>query len=480
MLFSLLVALFGPVVLALEDPVDTLIKRFAPTSYIGYELRDLSSNKVIMAKHSHRAFTPASTLKVATAAAAMLTLGPQYRYETSLWRRLNDQQSSSLKGDLWWKFSGDPSLQSHHVDAMVRSLKKRGIHTISGNVWIDVAQFSPTYYPWGWTEDSLPWYFFAPITTMMIDQNAGVLELQGASHFEQKLAAVLKNSAVPLKVRSHLKTVSDEASEHCRVTLNMPQWDHVTLAGCWPLSQSHARLRFAYRFPNQVAIEKIRQAFSKASIVIKGKIVMSHKRVPKGYQPIVVNYSKPIQDLISIMLKQSDNIIAESLLKTMGYRKEGEGSFMAGLRARSDALEQYTQMQWSEADLYDGSGGSNYNLVTPQQMNELMARLARDPKMKPLINGLPIAGFDGTLQYRMKHKDLKEHIRAKTGGMRHVTTLTGLLNSPSNHNYIFTLFVNHASNESREVRQLQESLCRYWRTHADEYKIASSKPYQHK
>lgn len=448
---------------AWSNPIDDLIEQYSPSSNVGYELIDLETHQVVMEKNAGHAFTPASTLKVMTAAAAILSLGKDYRYTTSVWVESSKIEHSHLHGDLWWRFSGDPSLSTKGVATIVNALKQKGITTIEGDVRIDSQQFSDNFYPWGWSEDSLAWSFFAPITTMMIDQNAGEIRLQGAKHLKQTLDATVYSQGIMMPAASILTTVTDEESEHCRMFLEMPQWNKIRLKGCWPLAQSKARLKFAYRFPNQVALEKLHIAFNKAGIQVRGRFLLSDKKVPAHFKRLVVHESAPVHQLVKTMLKLSDNMIAESLLKTLGQQAEGEGSFVAGLRTRASLLESYADLDLTDADLYDGSGGSNYNLVTPHQMTMLMAKIASDPNMHPVIDGLPISGKDGTLQYRMKDQDLKHLVRAKTGGMKHVTTLTGLLQSSTNKHYAFTLFINHAPHSSDQVKRLQEEICRYWR-----------------
>ena len=446
------------------DDIDTLIANRLPNAHIGYELRAVDTGKVLMSKHADQSFTPASSLKVMTASAALMALGKEYHYETSIWVKKKSLKKHKLKANVWWKFTGDPSFTSEHLTSIVQALKHQGIQEIEGDILIDQSAFSGAFYPWGWTEDSLAWYFFAPVTALMIDQNRFSVSVMPGKHLGDTLAVQATSTTAPMQLSSEIEAVSDEDAKHCRMNASTTAWNQIHFSGCWPLSQGKSRLHLAFRYPHQVAIEKIKQSLAHQGILLKGKVRVSPTPMPEGLKRIVHHESVPLSRLIQSMLKNSDNMISESLLKTLGRQYGRSGTFVEGLKVRENLLSSYAGLNFSASDLYDGSGGSSYNLVTPHQMAQLMYVIANDKKMDVLKKALPIAGQDGTLSKRMKVFNLKQHVRAKTGSMKHTSSLTGLMTNAYGQVLAFSILMDHIVEPTKEARALQDELCQMWYT----------------
>ena len=91
--------------------------------------------------HSQQMALPASTQKVLTALAALLQLGPDYRFTTTL-ESQGDIRDGELRGNLIARFSGDPTFKRQSLRNMVAVLKKQGVRQISGDVLVDTSVFA--------------------------------------------------------------------------------------------------------------------------------------------------------------------------------------------------------------------------------------------------------------------------------------------------------------------------------------------------
>jgi D-alanyl-D-alanine carboxypeptidase/D-alanyl-D-alanine-endopeptidase (penicillin-binding protein 4) len=101
--------------------------------------------------HSQQMALPASTMKVITALAALLQLGPDYRFHTQLESK-GSLSGDTLRGDLVARFGGDPTLTRQDLRNMVAALKKQGVQHIDGNLVIDTSVFASHDKAPGW-----PW-----------------------------------------------------------------------------------------------------------------------------------------------------------------------------------------------------------------------------------------------------------------------------------------------------------------------------------
>jgi D-alanyl-D-alanine carboxypeptidase/D-alanyl-D-alanine-endopeptidase (penicillin-binding protein 4) len=140
-----------------------------PNEKIGVYIQNLETGEVLYQYNSDEPFTPASTTKVFTAAVAYLTLGPEYRYITTI--STDAVVAETLKGNVYIQFSGDPTLTNIDIDQLIREMRYRGIRRIDGNVILDQSIFSGPYYGEGWTPDDFENCYGAPIAGAIINSN---------------------------------------------------------------------------------------------------------------------------------------------------------------------------------------------------------------------------------------------------------------------------------------------------------------------
>jgi serine-type D-Ala-D-Ala carboxypeptidase/endopeptidase (penicillin-binding protein 4) len=460
-LFFLCLAIFLSVVHAepVADQAERLIHHRLPNAHIGFEVRDVKTGEVLLAHQPYASFIPASNLKLFTAAASMLGLGKDFRFETAIWTPNKGVKRGVLHGDVLWRFAGDPTLGHRQIDAMVKSLSGLGVKRIEGDVLIDGSRFSGRRYPLGWTQDSLSWAYSAPATAVMVDHNAMAVRMGATSRLGARVPVTLEGVPMAISVDSDVRAVTDEqADKHCNLWLDMTEGNAMHFHGCWPASGHSTVLRVAIQHPDAYARAVILQAFKRYGIDVSGHVRVGRMGVG-GMKRAVVHYSRRLHDLIKVLLKDSDNQVAESLIKSLGYQYYKEGSFSQGLRARESLLSGWAGIDFTKSELYDGSGASRYNALTPHQLVQLMYVVQHHAGMKPLLAALPVSGKDGTLQHRMQVFNLAEQVSAKTGSMRNVSSLTGYLTTQKGRLLAFSILMDHVLPGAKSARVLQRELC---------------------
>jgi D-alanyl-D-alanine carboxypeptidase/D-alanyl-D-alanine-endopeptidase (penicillin-binding protein 4) len=167
--------------------------------------------------------------------------------------------------------------------------------------------------------------------------------------------------------------------------------------------------------------------------------------------------SAPLADIATVLNKESQNLHAEMLLREVGFARRGVGSFEAGIEELKDFLGEAGLRPW-EFRFQDGSGLSRQNLVSPAGTVKLLTHMWDSPLRDAFIATLPVAGEDGTLDWRFQRTSARNMIRAKTGTLSAVTALSGFAETQSGRKLAFGIFVNNFGVPTSYIRKLVDEI----------------------
>jgi D-alanyl-D-alanine carboxypeptidase/D-alanyl-D-alanine-endopeptidase (penicillin-binding protein 4) len=205
---------------------------------------------------------------------------------------------------------------------------------------------------------------------------------------------------------------------------------------------------------------------SQMHITFNGQIRLAN--APKNTLLIATESSKPISQLMADTLKPSDNLYADSLFLHAAARLQSYPvNWQAAQTLVKNFLTKQTGIDLSNAVLMDGSGLSRNDRLTPHQTTSLLRFLnERFPLSYEYIAALPVSGRDGTLQKRFKTPAQQDLVRAKTGTMTGIHSLSGYLYTANGHTLAFALYTNKlpgtSVNISGKHRYLIDALCNYF------------------
>ena len=153
--------------------------------------------------------------------------------------------------------------------------------------------------------------------------------------------------------------------------------------------------------------------------------------------------SAPLWQVVERVLLVSDNEAAEVLLRHVGLATAGQGSFDAGRRGVVRVLEG-AGADLSGATLYDGSGLSRRNRMTPATLIGVLRLATTRPELEAVLGGLPVAGFTGSLADRfvMGTVEGRGRVRAKTGTLTGVASLAGVATDVAGRPMLFVLMAD--------------------------------------
>lgn len=416
---------------------------------IAIKVEDLKTGKQVYSHNPYSAMVPASVTKSFTALAALEFLKPEFTYSTQILfdpSKINAQ--NELTDELYMKFTGDPSLTIDDLKQLLSKLNEYKVKTIAKNIIIDDFVFDQMYQAPGWAWDDNKFCFAAPTSAIVINKNCFQMNLIPNKTLNN-LTHLTPISKVYADITNELITKKDNA---CAPELIAYFENKYSFEGCLNADSPEIPLRIAYQNPRLMIQSLIKELLQEQNIQFTGNILFSS--TSPNLKIIFEHKSQPLADLIYKMMKNSDNVSVDNILKTLGaYYYNTQGTFNNGTKALVEILSKKTSIDFAHIKLFDGSGGSRYNLISPDQLVDLYKAAYNN---SDFYNSLPISGIDGSLEV-INNKELTGKIHAKTGSMGGVSALSGYIENNKKQTLVFAIMINGLGTRS-ELKNLIEQI----------------------
>ncbi|ANR78977.1 serine-type D-Ala-D-Ala carboxypeptidase [Kosakonia sacchari] len=413
--------------------------------------------------HGKQMALPASTQKVITALAALLQLGPDFRFTTTLESK-GSVENGTLKGNLIARFGGDPTLKRQDIRNMVAALKKSGVQKIEGNVLVDTSIFASHDKAPGWPWNDMTQCFSAPPAAAIIDRNCFSISLYSAQK-PGDLAYIRIANYYPVNMFSQVRTLARGSAEaqYCELDVVPGDLNRFTLTGCLPQRADPLPLAFAIQDGASYAGAILKAELNDAGITYSGTLLRQTQENQPG-TVIASKQSVPLHDLLKQMLKKSDNMIADTVFRMIGHARFGvPGTWRAGSDAVRQILRQQAGVDLGNTIIADGSGLSRHNLLAPATMMQVLQYIAQHDTELNFISMLPLAGYDGSLQYRagLHEAGVDGKVSAKTGSLQGVYNLAGFITTASGQRMAFVQYLSGYAVEPADQRNRRIPLVRF-------------------
>ncbi len=439
----------------LREELNRIISTADSRALMGVQVKSMKQGDILYTHNESGLLSPASTLKVLTAEAALIYLGPDYKFKTTLLTNAVSATNGIINGDVYLVHSGDPTLTYYDLTDLMVSLKSQQIQGINGNVYIDNSAYDQDNLGPGWLSKDKGYCYAAPINASIINHNCVSIAITPAKS-DGNHAIVVPNPRYFYAGINNSVITRSTRSRSCRLSLNSTENNIITIDGCMPKGQ--------YSRGGSVVVNDIvkynesllRSSFRHFGINVRGTI--SAKIAPPNLAILATHESKPLHVLINEMLKKSDNIIAGSLFKKMGELYFNQpGTWTNGGLAVKQILAQKAQVNTTQLRALDGSGLSRNNQVTAAQMMQVLDFAFHNYATNyEFISALPIAGVDGTLKQRLKNVAWK--VRAKTGTMSDVVSLAGYAVSKDREPIAFVIIINGHNGNIWKYREIEDRI----------------------
>ncbi|MGN0233549.1 MAG: D-alanyl-D-alanine carboxypeptidase/D-alanyl-D-alanine-endopeptidase [Bacteroidaceae bacterium] len=201
------------------------------------------------------------------------------------------------------------------------------------------------------------------------------------------------------------------------------------------------------------------EALTQAGISLQSGWVAEVSQL-EGEAIMALRIEHGIDEILEPVLKKSDNICAECLFYRLASMTSKKQTARHQAVEMTNALIQRLGLEPKDYLIADGSGLSLYNYVTPHLLVSLLNHAFQTESIRlHLMPCLPIAGIDGTLKRRMTNTPAQGNVRAKTGTVEGVSSLSGYLTAANGHLFSFCI-INQGVARTRTGQDFQDAVCR--------------------
>jgi D-alanyl-D-alanine carboxypeptidase/D-alanyl-D-alanine-endopeptidase (penicillin-binding protein 4) len=435
---------------ALRKSIDTLLSQPPLSSArVSAQIVSLDDGQVVYARSPDDQLNPASNTKLVTSAAALVRLGPEFRFTTDV---LGDKAIDRGRvRTLYVKGRGDPSINTERLQGLVADLWHRGLRQV-GDIVLDDSYFDPE--PWGpgWEQEQSDKAYAAPVGALSLNHNSVAIYVAPAANRNGRVRIdlepeargyfVLENRVATVGVNGRRRVIPHTFAdgEHTRVVVS----------GRFPLRGEATVLYRRVTNPTFYFGQTLQQLLRDHGIRVQGHL--RRATVPETASLINSYESPELAEVVRDMNKVSSNFIAEMLIKTLGAELRGvPGTWTKGLDVAQDLLAEMG-LPRGTYQLRNGSGLNDTNRFSAQQMTALLVAVWKKfPVAAEFVSSLGIAARDGTMRLRMEGTDAAGRLRAKTGTLDKVTALSGYVQSLGGERFVFSILVNDWSGRSNPV-----------------------------
>ncbi|MBD2494447.1 D-alanyl-D-alanine carboxypeptidase/D-alanyl-D-alanine-endopeptidase [Nostoc sp. FACHB-280] len=429
--------------------IDTTINRplFSRARW-GILVKNLVSSQTLYNRDGEKYFIPASNTKLLTTAAALKQLGADFRIRTSVYQ--------DADGSLRVVGRGDPSLKNAQLTELAKQLRQQGITQIT-NLIADDSYFQGDIVNPSWQWEDVQADYGAPVNSLILNENAAVLTL-----LPQTVGNPLQikwadpTEAYQWRVENNSVTVQKDEPGLVEIKRDL-KGAVLYLQGQLPVNAAPVVSAIAVFDPTQNFLRKFRQSLAANGISVQQTSIANGG---DNEREVAAIESPPLSDLLTETNVNSNNLFAEALLRTLAHKQQltkNQNTADVGLKIMQETLTQFG-VNPNSYSVFDGSGLSRKNLISPEALVQLLEAIAVSPEAKVFRATLPVAGVSGSLQNRFRNTSAEGIVQAKTGTLRGVVALSGYIDSPQYEPLVFSIIVNQSDQPASTIRQAVDEI----------------------
>ena len=500
--------------------IQNLIDQSGVTSNGKISIRIMSAqqNEIFFEKNPDHYLTPASTTKLFPTFAAFALLGADHMISTKVFTDA-PIENGIVKGDVYLKGYGDPTLTEPDIKELVSAMVKKGITAIEGNVYADASYFDDITQRHIYSGDNEIVEALAPITALGMNRNGFAVEVQAGevSIIPHSDAVVISKSGLSAKEAPApiTKSIQNKKSQSKKSTKKsiasakkqsqkknsskkkpnqkgkkkgkkraaldshiLEMINHVGDAPKAPKSRKRrARVNISTSSSstgiqvvsvsgrgsaNSYLTMKSPDMFAAGALRYQLRMagIMVGGSIARRITPtdaeLLAEFKHPLSYLVGLVNKNSDNFLAEHVYKLVGASAGGQKN--TG-KVATETVKRILSNHAIPVDgicIYDGSGLCRKNLFSAAVQTMLLNRALKLPFGQDFKNSLSVAGVDGTLRKRMLGTYAQSNLRAKTGTLRNTSALSGYVYTKDGEQLIFSIISNGPS--VGEYKQLENRI----------------------
>lgn len=440
----------------LQSDLDGIVNRTVTRgSVAGVLAISMDRGDTIYERAPDQPLAPASNLKLLTTAAALLHLGPDYRFATYL---LTDGRivNGVLEGNLYLYGTGDPTLGIRFAQMPARQLVEfadvldsLGVREIRGNVIGDGSYFQGPSTGHGWGQNNIEAWFAPTAGALSVHENMVRVVIRPGGRPAARPAVTLIPGGAGIAI-VNLATSRGSNIRARRADFGGP----IVIAG--GIGSGSASYAVHVADPARYTAALFRDLLVERGIVVTGQVlaiddadaspVTGVRVFAPAYRDghriavLAVQTSVPLREILHVINHQSHNFYAEQVLRAVGRAAARDGSIEGGARVIRNLLR-HAGVDPSEFHIEDGCGLSPLNRISARGFVAVLAYMARTPLAEEFYETLPVAGRVRRFR-RMGGTPAEGNLRAKTGTIDGVSALSGYVTAANGEMIAFSILIN--------------------------------------
>lgn len=453
--FSIIIALLWVSVLSarnLTDCLDSLLKEspFLRQSETGICVYDRTTGTYLYRYRDMKNARPASNQKLLTSVAALDVLGADYPFTTTLYCDKFD--------NLYIKGGFDPEFGDEDMNTLVNAVYDAGIRRVKGYLFGDVSMTDENYWGPGWAWDDTPASYQPYMSPLMF--NKGCVEI---------VVSPKRNGSDNVMVypaSSYYRLVYTPSNAEFYVWRDWVNNKNVLYVGGSTTQAERIGMNlyssrdfFMHTFAERLLNTGVRA--KNVRMVLRESLPFEYVETPTDNVVALKTVSHPLSVVMTTCLKKSDNLNAEAMLRNYAGRmvnKKKEVTEKDGVAALRWFVLNKLRLNPDNYRIADGCGLSPYNALSPYLLVEVLKYATGMPAFTTFYNALPVAGIDGTLSRRMRGTAAENNVRAKTGSVTGVSTLSGYVTARNGHQLVFSIMNQNVTN-SVDAKSFENKVC---------------------
>lgn len=433
----------------------------------GVLIKSLETGKIWYEQNADKMFMPASNEKILTTSAALIELGPDFQFETYL-TYSGEIKDSVLEGDIIAFGNGDPTLYNRFNNSpkdvfkkWAADLKSAGIKTINGNIIGDDNAFDDRNIGYGWSFDGLDAWYSAEVGALQLNENYVDLKIVPPPALTDSVLIIPNLLSRFYEIKNEIE-INDTGKT--RIYVDRPFGTNtIFVRGYIKAGDESFEVTPSLTNPTLFYVTVLKEVFEEEGIPVSGMPIdcddlMKWNYKSEDFNLISIHKSPPLSEILSGLMKRSQNMYAETMVKVLGWKDTGLGSFRNGKNVVEKTLKNYFGIEPGSYAFTDGSGLSRYNYVSPHQIVKIMEGMSKHKYGNVWKDILPVAGIDGTLRKRMKGTKAEGNVRAKTGTISNVRGLSGYVTTSDGEKLVFSFLVNGHLLSSKDTEDVTDTV----------------------
>jgi D-alanyl-D-alanine carboxypeptidase/D-alanyl-D-alanine-endopeptidase (penicillin-binding protein 4) len=422
----------------------------------GVAVASLETGEILYAHNPDELLNPASNVKLFTTAAALARLGPEYRFETEF--HVEPATGGAVVRNLYVRGKGDPTFVSERLWEVAGELYHLGLRAVKGDLVVDDSWFDDEREGPGFDQESGDRSYLAPAGALSLNFNSVAIHVAPGGKVGEKGRVELEPMSDFFQLDNRTATV--RAGARRRVTpssIALGSRQRILVEARLPLGSRPQAIWRKIDSPALYFGHTLKRFLDLRGVKVQGKV--RRGTVPDGARLLHVAESESLGEAARRLNKTSNNFVAEQILKTLGAEVKGPpGTWPKGVEASEEFLAE-AGLERGTYIMKNGSGLNDANRFSARQTVKLLREMwRRFPLMAEFVSALPVAGKDGTIRWRMEGSEAVGRLRAKTGTLENVTSLSGYVETKGKERLAFAVIVNDYAGKAPQITRAVDAL----------------------